>query len=407
MSAVLAPAQAPPARNGTVLIAFTAVTNLADGVLKVALPMLAVGLAASPAQIAAVGFALTLPWLLAALHVGVLVDRLDRRVLLGAANAARIAAVAGILTAHLTGAVSLPLIYAAALAVGVTDVIAATALGAIVPGAVPDAKLPSVNAWLTGAETVANEFAGPALGGLLIGLGAAVSLGATAVAYVLGVVVLLALARVARPVAPETARRSVHGDIKEGLRFVWGHPLLRTMTITIAVLITCWSAFLALLPSYTTGDLGISTQAYGLILGAIGAGGLVGVALVRPIERLIGRRRTLFLDLVGTFAMVALPAVHPHPVVIGVGAFLGGMGGTLWSVTARTISQRLVPAHMYGRYSASARLLGWGTLPLGAAAAGALAELIGPRVTFGVFAVVVALFVVPFLRHVTPAALTD
>lgn len=398
--------QAPPARNAAVLIAFTAITNLADGVLKVALPMLAVALAASPAQVAAVGFALTLPWLLAALHVGVLVDRLDRRVLLGVANAVRVTAVAGILAAHLADAVNLPLIYTAALAVGVTDVIAATALGAIVPTAVPGTRLPTVNAWLTGAETVATEFAGPALGGLLAALGAAVSLGATAIAYVLGVLVLLALAHVARPVAPETPR-SVNGEIREGLRFVWNHPLLRTMTVTIAVLVSCWSAFLALLPSYTTGELGLSPQAYGLILGGIGAGGLVGVALVRPIERLIGRRRTLLMDLVGTFAMVALPAIYPHPIAIGAGAFLGGMGGTLWSVTARTISQRIVPAHMYGRYSASSRLLSWGTLPLGAAAAGALAELAGPRATFGVFAVVVAFALVPFLRHVTPAALRD
>ncbi|MFD0891607.1 hypothetical protein ACFQ08_44260, partial [Streptosporangium algeriense] len=66
-------------RNETVLVGFTVATNLADGVAKIALPLLAVELTDSPGLVAGVGLTLTLPWLLASLHVGVLVDRGDRR----------------------------------------------------------------------------------------------------------------------------------------------------------------------------------------------------------------------------------------------------------------------------------------------------------------------------------------
>src|ERR1043165_6371732 len=79
-------------RNTAVVAAFTAATNLADGVMKMALPLLAAQLTRSPAQVTAVSLTLTLPWLLIALHIGVLVDRFDRRRLLWLANGMRLAA---------------------------------------------------------------------------------------------------------------------------------------------------------------------------------------------------------------------------------------------------------------------------------------------------------------------------
>ena len=80
-------------RNEWLLVSFTVATNLADAVTKVALPLLAVRLTDQPALIAAVAVLLTLPWLVTALHVGVLVDRLDRRRLMVAAETARIGAI--------------------------------------------------------------------------------------------------------------------------------------------------------------------------------------------------------------------------------------------------------------------------------------------------------------------------
>ncbi|GIG71569.1 MFS transporter [Phytomonospora endophytica] len=394
---------APAARNAPVLVAFTAITNLADGVLRVALPLLAVGLTGSPAQVAAVGFALTLPWLLVALHVGVLVDRVDRRRLLSIANTIRLGAVGALLLTLATDTVAMPVLLGAALVVGVTDVIASTSLSAIVPSAVRPAQLTRTNAWVTGAETVTNEFAGPALGGLLVGLGAAVSLGATAVAYGIGILLTLLLVGGFKAVRTTRApaRGSVNADIREGLRFLRRNRLLWTMTVTISVLIISWSAWLALLPTFATGELHLSGAAYGLLISTIGAGGLAGVFLAEPLNKLLGRRNTLFADLVGTLVMVAIPAIFPHPVLIGVAGFAGGLGGTLWTVTSRTISQQLVPQEMYGRYSATARLISWGTLPLGAGLAGVLAEFVGVRWTFAVLALIVVATFVPFLRNVT------
>ncbi|MFE1168419.1 MFS transporter [Nocardiopsis sp. NPDC058789] len=393
-------------RNTGVLVAFTALTNLADGVLKVALPLVATTLTTSPGMIAAVATVLTLPWLLTSLHVGVLVDRFDRRALLLTANLVRVATMAGLAAALLTGALSLPLLYAGAALMGVAEVVATTASVALVPSAVTPPGRERANAWMAGAETACGEFTGPFVGGVLVAVGAGLALGATGAAYVVGMLVLLFLVgRFAPNPVGERPIGSVHARIGEGLAYLWREPLLRGMALLLTVLCACWGAWLALMPLVATDLLDLSAAEYGALMSALGAGGIVGALTVGWVNRLLGRRWAMFADLLGTAAMMAAPVLTSHVWVVGAAAFLGGMGGTLWTVNTRTLSQRMVPGAMLGRFSAVFRLFGWGAMPLGAALVGLLAEVVGVRAAFAVFAVAALLTVIPFLRVVTPAAL--
>lgn len=393
-------------RNTGALVVFTALTNLADGVLKVALPLVATTLTDSPGLIAAVATTLTLPWLLASLHVGVLVDRFDRRALLLMANLARVVTMAGLALALVTGTVSLPLLYVGGALMGVAEVIATTASVALVPSAVAPAGRERANAWMAGAETACGEFTGPFVGGLLVAVGAGVALGATGAAYVLGMLVLVLLVgRFAPRPDGDRPAGSVHERIGEGLRFLWRQRMLRGMALLLTVLCACWGAWLALMPLVATDLLDLSAGEYGALMSALGAGGIVGALTVGRVNRLLGRRWAMFADLIGTAAMMAAPVLSTNVWVVGAAAFLGGMGGTLWTVNTRTISQRIVPTAVLGRFSAAFRLFGWGAMPLGAALVGVVAELAGVRVAFGLFALAALLAVVPFLRVVTPAAL--
>lgn len=394
-------------RNEAALVGFTVATNLADGVAKIVLPLLAVGLTDSPGLVAGVGLTLTLPWLLASLHVGVFVDRNDRRRLAAAANLIRLVVALGLLAAVAGDALSLPLLYLAGAAIGLAEVVADSAVGALVPAAVPRERLGRVNAWIAGAETVANEFAGPAIGGLLVGFGAALALGSSAAAFALGAVLLALLAgrfRVSaeeRNSGPAREPGSVRAEMVEGLAFLWRHRLLRTMSLTISALVACWSAWLALLPSYAVRLLDLDPAGYGLLLSSIGLGGLLGAVLVTTVNRLLGVRWALFADLVGTVVMMIVPAVFPDVWAVGAAAFVGGMGGTLWTVNSRTLAQMIVPHRLLGRYGSAARLLSWGMLPIGAGLAGLLAEIVGLTGAFAIFAVVAVLPIVPFLMTVT------
>lgn len=390
-------------RNTTVLVGFTAITNLADGVTKVALPLMATTMTSSPALVSIVLLTLTLPWLLVALHVGVLVDRVDRRKLLWVANSMRIAAVAGLFAAVQADVATLPMIYGGGLLLGVAEVIALTSAAALVPDAVRPHGRERANAWVAGAETVCNEFAGPFVGGVLVAVGAAVALGATTAGYLFGILALLFLAGNFKVQRTSDVEQSVHGQIAEGVGFLYRQRLLRALTIVVTVLVSCWGAWFGLMPLVATTDMGLSPSAYGTMLSALGIGGVIGAAVVRLGNRAFGRRWVMFSNIFLTMAMVAVPAVTTNVWAVGAAAFLGGMGGTLWSVNVRTISQRLVPAELMGRFNAAFRLFSWGAIPVGSGLAGLLAEWFGAPLAFGVFAIACLAVVPPFLRAYTAA----
>ncbi|KVD41962.1 transporter [Burkholderia ubonensis] len=393
-------------RNTLVLVVFTALTNLADGVTKVALPLMATALTQSPLQVSGVSLTLTLPWLLVALHVGVLVDRADRRVLLWLANGMRLAAIAVLVLLSLSNGITLPALYIGGLTLGIAEVIALTSAAALVPDAVAPAGRERANAWVAGAETVCNEFCGPLVGGLLVAAGSALALGTVASAYLIGVLVLCFLVGRFRVVhAPDAPREPVHRQIAEGLHYLWREPILRLMAVTLTVLCACWGAWLAVMPLFATKVMGLDARGYGVMLSALGIGGFVGALSVTTLNRWFGRRTVMFVDLLGTLAMMAMPVATINLWAVAASAFAGGLGGTLWSVNSRTISQALVPGALFGRYNAAARLFSWGAMPVGAGLGGVLAELFGLRVAFAGFAAATLLLIVPFLRIATPAAL--
>ena len=390
---------------------FTGSTNLADAVTRVAVPLLALRVTHSPVAVTAVAATMSLPWLLTALHIGVLVDRRNRRTLMFGAETARLTSTAVLLAAVLTSSVNLPLIYVVALVLGVAEVVALLSAASVVPSAVPRERWQVANTRITAMEYLCNSFLGAPLGGLLVAAGFGVAVGATGCAYLGGALLLLALAGNFSVTAVGN-RPPVRVEIKEGLRFLWRHTLLRTMAVLITVMAGCWAAWLALIPVYAVGGpLGLSARQYGFLLTSLGAGGVIGAALVGPVNRLLGRRWSMFIDIIGSFALVAVPAaLPPRPSsawAIGAAAFLAGAGGTMWTVNARTIVQSMVPNEMLGRFNAASRLVAWGPAPVAAAAAGALAQVVSFRVAFGSFAAICLLLVRPFLRVVTSVAVAD
>jgi MFS family permease len=390
--------------NTGVLVGFTALTNLADGVTKVALPLLAARITHSPLAVSLVALTLTLPWLVTALHVGVLVDRANRKALLIVANVLRVTAVTALIGLLTWSEITLPALYLCGAALGVAEVVALTASAALVPAVVSRDGQERANAWMTGAETVCNEFCGPFLGGMLVVIGYTLALSSATLAFAVTLLLPLLLSGSFRKAPSSAAAAPVRTQIAVGLRHLWTTPLLRMMALTLTVLCMCWGAWMGLIPLLATDVLHASPSRYGILLSALGLGGFAGVVLTSPLNRLIGRRWAMFADLGGTFCMVAAPVLSRNFWVIAASAFLGGMGGTLWTVNARTLAQRLVPNEIMGRFWAAWRLFSWGALPVGAILAGTLGELFGLRQAFIPFAFAVLLLVPPFLKIITPAA---
>jgi MFS family permease len=147
-----------------------------------------------------------------------------------------------------------------------------------------------------------------------------------------------------------------------------------------------------------TSAMGLSEPAYGALLTATAAGGLLGSLVAERVERRIGRARSLVLTLVGGAVLVGAPAATVNPVLIGAAFFVGGVTIAIWNVITVSLRQRVTPDRLLGRLNSAYRLLAWGSRPLGAVAGGVLAEVFGLRAVFAVMAVLTLGLVIGMTR---------
>ena len=380
--------------------------NLADGVLWVALPLLAVQLTRSPILIAGVTVAAKLPWLLAPV-AGAFADRLDRRQSMVRVNLVRFVLLGGLALAVAAGVANLPMLYAVAVLLGMGETLFDTSAQSLLPAVVGRDELTRANSRLYAVELVANTFVGPPLGGLLAAAGLALALGVPAAAYLVGAGCLALIVGSFRPAGATPAGSTrLRDDIAEGTRFVWHHPVLRPLAIMLGLQNMAFSAAFSVFVLFAVapGPMGLSESGYGVLTAALGVGSLLGSWLAVGVEGRLGRVRTLVLSIVLNGVSLIVPVVTALPLPIGVSMLASGAGIVFWNVVTVSLRQRITPDRLLGRMNASYRLVGWGTMPLGAALGGVLAEALGLRGAFLVAALVTFAVLIGF-RYVTEASI--
>nr|WP_246865409.1 MFS transporter [Cryobacterium sp. BB307] len=381
-------------------------SNLADGVFSVALPLVAITYTQSPILIAGVSLALRLPWLIFALQAGALADRMDRRTLMVVANTTRALALVTLAVAALMGLGSILLIYVVGLAIGFAETIYDTSAQSIMPQIVGRDQLSRANGRLYAVELTANQFVGPPLGGFLVAAGAAIAFTVPAGMWLAAVGVLL-LIRGSFKVQREGEKTTIRADIAEGLRFLLGHRILRTLAIMTGIFNLASSASFAVFVLYAVGPesaMGLNEPAFGVLLTASAIGSLLGSLVAERIEDWVGRSRSLMIGTVGGAIMLGVPAFTTDVWLIGIGFFLGGVTVVLWNVVVVSLRQRITPDRLLGRVNSGYRLIAWGTMPLGAALGGLVGEWLGLTWVFGLSAVL-SLSLLAFMYILTDRAM--
>jgi MFS family permease len=361
----------------------SAASNLADGLFFIALPLLAVRLTDSPILIAGLAIAGRLPWLVFVLVAGALADRLDRRTTMRNVQLFRVAVVAVLAALAVMDALSLPVLYVAAFVLGVGETLFDTAAQSILPSVVDKEQLATANGRLYAVELVMNQFVGPPLGGVLIGLSVPLVLGSSIVGYALAALGLTLLVGSFRPQRSGPPTR-LTSDIAEGLRYLWRNRVLRTMAFMVGGMNLASTATFAVLVLYAVspGPMRLSEPAFGVLLTTFAIGSLLGSFLAAPLQRRFGRVRMLFLSVVIIGAGLAVPAFTTSAIVIGASFAISGVFIVVWNVITVTLRQRIVPDGLLGRVNAGYRLFAWGTQPIGALLGGVVGELLGLPAVF-------------------------
>ena len=360
-------------------------SNLADGVFTIALPLAAIQLTQSPVLIAGLAVAARLPWLVFALTAGALADRLDRRKLMLVANLVRATLLMGLVAAMLLDINSIWTLYCVAFMVGVTETIYDTSAQSILPQIVPSAQLSRANGRLYAVELTANQFAGPPLGGLLVAFGVIAGFAVPAALWLVALGALLLVPGRFR--TDRESKTTLRFDIAEGLRFLWSQRILRTLAAMTGMINFASSAAFALLVLFAVGpssQMGLSGVGFGMLLTTSALGAFVGSFFAERLEARLGRSRSLTLTIVGGAVFVGAPAITASPFVLGPIFFIGGLLIVLWNVITVSLRQRITPNRLLGRVNSVYRLLAWGTMPIGAATGGILAQWLGLQAMFGI-----------------------
>ncbi|MBN1171074.1 MAG: MFS transporter [Micromonosporaceae bacterium] len=389
---------AVPTRIGHGLRAIVAaggISAIGDGAFLAAAPLAAAAITRDPAGVTVVSVAEYLPWLLVTPFAGVWVDRWPRRSTMITADLLRGIAVAALAVLVGTGTATIPAI---ALCAGgmVTGMVFHSAAAETLIADLTDrseSQLPKINGRLQAASTTGRQLVGPPAGSWSFALAGWLPFAADALSFLGSAMILIAVppSRAAR-----AARQRMWPALREGMAYLAGHRELRTLALLTAAGNISVAAGMATLVLFATdpGGLGVTTSAYGLLLATMAAGGVLGGFIAAPVIRRFGDRMTVLAGLsTEIVGWLLLSATH-EPILAGALLALLWISFSVLSVVIMGSRQRQTPPDLLGRVISAFRIVGNGTSPLGALAAGIAATWWGLRAPMLVAAALLAVAVV-------------
>ncbi len=413
----------PLGKNYRLLWLSSAVANLGDGIGVVAWPWLASLLTRDPLAIALVAVALRLPWFLFSLPAGVITDRHDRRKLVLVMDILRSVALFMLSLAvwhalpiqtvtGLPDAMLYWLLLSSALLIGFAEVLRDNAAQTLMPSLVPKSRLEAANGRLWSIEVLMNSLIGPPLAGLVIAVAVPAAFVFNGAGFALSAAMILLIRGNFRP-APRP-RQPLKTEFKQGFSFLWRNPLLRDLALGLGLMNATYQMMMVGLILFSQDVLGLSAPQYGLLLTAGAVGGIIGGILSERVIGWLGAGLTLRLCLLALITQMVVAALANNAWPIWIALCVGEFMAMIWNTITVTLRQRLIPEDLLGRVNSVYRFFGWGLMPLGLLASGAVVKFSGGlphdmalRTPFALGAVLMAVLTLRIWRKLSNRALAD
>jgi MFS family permease len=368
------------------LFAGNSVSLLGSSVTGVALPLTAVVyLHASPAEMGLLGAVALVPYLVLSLPAGVWVDRMPYRRLLVSADLAQAGLLGSIPVLAAFGVLELWQLYIVAVLAGAVGLFEAVAAQSFIPRLVSRQQLVPANSALM-LSTAAVGTTGSALGGILVSLlTAPLAIATDAVSFLVAAVCKARIQTPGLSAVPERAeRRHLRGDIADGLRAVFGHPVVRPAMTAATVGAFGGQVQGVVLILFLVRDAGLPPALVGVIIAVGGVAAVAGAALATPLTARLGPGPAfitgmLIASVAGIVLACAFPPLPLALTVLVAAQLLRGAGPPLYSVNQQTFRQALLDPGVLSRANASWRFLVYGTQVFGALLGGLIGSVLGLR----------------------------
>jgi MFS family permease len=368
-------------RDFRLLWAGESVSQFGSQVSLVAITLVAVrSLHASTFEVGVLDATSTVAFLLVGLPAGAWVDRLAKRPVMILSDLGRLVAYGSIPVAYGLGGLTLLQLYVVTFLAGILTVFFDVAYQSYLPDLIGHEALVEGNSKLEVTSQLAGV-GGPSLAGVLVQvIGGPLAVAVDAASFGVSAV---AVAGIRAPEGPRAVRTHPHlrSEIAEGLRFVFGHPILRAVAFTTATSNLFSSMYFAVAIVFLVRIIHLSPGIIGLVLSFAGVGGVLGGLGAAAVARRIGSARATILGIVFTAGILVVPGATPSngAFLFAAGSFFAGFGSVLYNVNQVSFRQRLCPPALLGRMNASMRFVVSGVMPLGALAGGAVGSAFGVR----------------------------
>jgi len=377
-----------PLRHGIFRAMWVAsvVSNVGTWMHTVAASWLMTLLAASPLLVALVQTATTLPVLLITLPAGAVADLVDRRrwLIFTQTWMLVVAGVIGGLT--LSGAIGPWSLLLLTFLLGVGSSMNGPAWSATIPELVPREELPAAVALNSVGFNIARAI-GPALGGMVM---AASSAGVVFLLNAISFLAVIIVLWVWRGSARERGPARIHEAMFEGLRYVRSTRIYHAVLLRAGLFAFAASALWALLPVVASAQLGTTETGYGILLGCLGAGSVVGAGMLGSLRaRYSADTLAVAGSIMFAISTVALATIHSYALV-AVAMLIGGVAWMTVMTTFNVCAQTAPPVELRARALAVYILVFQGALAIGSAAWGAVAGRFNVRVALLAAAVAIA-----------------
>ena len=375
------------------------ITNLVDGVLRLAAPLLAVSLTQDPILIGALSALGLLPWLFFAIPIGAMVDRFDRRKALILGNILRALIALFIAFAVSQGFINIWLLLISVFFFGICEVLVDTTSQAVLPQILDKSNYERGNSRLQISEVIVSQFAGAPLGGLLYAVSIALPFYFSTTGFILAGLLILLFpfereinARKEGEVGQ--AKLGLKGDIKFALNYLYQDKQIFSIVVITTLLGFFYSLSNAIAPLFILKELNVPPALFGVVLAIGGVGALIGSIAAPMASRYLGRGRALAINVFFASLLVIFIGLSPNAYFFVAVSVLIGFTISVWNILLMSLYQSLIPPELYGRIHGARRTIVWGLMPIGALLGGLIARG-GLRLPFligGSIATLIALF---------------
>jgi predicted MFS family arabinose efflux permease len=365
-----------PARLGTGfrwLLASSWTSNLGDGLMVAAGPLLVASQTHDPLLVAAAAMSTQLPWLMFGLVAGALADRLDRRVVVMIVDSVRALVLAVLCLVIVTGRLDIWLVLVVMFVLGTAEVFADVTTGTLAPMLVDKADLGIANARIMAGLVTVNQMVGPAVGAFLFAVGMAVPFTVQAVCVALGAL-LVSRIGTARGRVRERVDTHIRQDIVEGVRWLVGNRPVRTLALVIVTFNITWAAPWSVLVLWALQRVGIDEAGFGLLTTTAAAGGLLSTLSYGWLERKVPLALLMRLALLSEVVFHLLMALTTSPWAAYPLMFFFGAYAFVWGTLSNAVRQCAVPTEFQGRVGSVYKICVMGGMLLGSFLGGLIAQ---------------------------------